>query len=166
MNLRPESVVKTLNPMQKNLILPRVRLATGANDYRLFSVSTKIEEQFLNAVLLAGLSLVIRWPILLVGDLFRERDALRFGDHAIGSDFAFHHEFHRINVFALVTALNVVGACASLLRRVNMVDVRPRLRRDEPLAVNLVQLAKCCDYESAFFSPILVRVNGPSRFDE
>ena len=148
---------KDLEDHREDLIFPRVRFATDPDNNRLFDVSAKIEKQLLNAILLAGLSLVVSGPVLFVGDLFRERDTLRFGHSAIGADFPLHHELNRVNVLALVAPFNVVGAGTSLLDRIDAVNVRPGLRRNELLAVNFVELAKGRDYESAFFSGVHFR---------
>src|SRR6266403_2142015 len=85
-------------------------------------ITAEVKEQFLEPLFLRGLREVVRWPYLLVGLLFLERDRLRFRNRAVLVRLAADHDFHRANVLA-DKAVFVVRARARLGRKIHRVFV-------------------------------------------
>jgi hypothetical protein len=130
---------------REDRILECVRLlAPRDGPFRFRKALAQVERQFLQPILFDALGFVVGGPVLLVGNLLREGDALGLGYRAVRVVLALGRELDRVKVLALVACFRVVRSGAGLLDWVHAIDaLRPRLRRDKPTVAGVFQLADC-----------------------
>jgi hypothetical protein len=118
---------------------------------------TEVSEQSDKMLLLMGLCLIIRSPLLSAGHL----DRLGVGGSAVRLGLSLNYELYRMNVLAGQSSLLKVGAGAKRLVVVEANEVAPiaRLGRDFPTQPVLFNLARVRYHQSFCFS--LVHFNSP-----
>jgi hypothetical protein len=110
-----------------------------ARPLRLRDAGAEVVEQFLEAALLDGLSVIVCRPILAVRLFLFKGDRLGFYDGAVRPGFAPDDDLDGPDVLADEAAFGTIGTVAFLGRKIDRVFLFPRrLRRHQELAAVLL----------------------------
>src|SRR5258708_953894 len=127
------------------------RLARGRNQ-----TGAQISQEQLKLILLMGLRLIVRRPILRISLLrFSDRKTFSNRHGAVRVPLPLHYEGCGIDMLTPNPASLMVGAGASSNLSPNndlVFGSVARLRRDEPNPILLMNLSGCCQFQTALFS--------------